>query len=113
MARGRPPGGGSAGPPSKGKPAPRRGLSAGVQPNRRLETKNEAFVRLVNSRMPMVDETIANLRKLSNRETYEYTASQADAIVGHVQALADSVEEAFRTGGKVSTFKLEVDTSRC
>jgi len=107
MARGRPPGRGGAGDEP---PAPRRGLTAGVQPTRRLETKEEAFVRLVNSRMPFVDDAIANIRKLSNRESYEYTPRQMLAVVNHLRGLVDSVEEAFGRGGKGSSFKLEVDT---
>lgn len=90
------------------RPAPRKGLQAGYQPTRRLETKQEAFVRLAMSRMPFVDEALANFRKLANPEIYEHTASQVDAIETHLRAEVDRTIEAFRSGGKTSTFKLEV-----
>lgn len=113
MARGRPLLGGKGDDTERLPPVPRRGLKAGVQPTRRLESKAEAFVRLANSRMPMVDEAIANVRKLANSEIYEYSPGQVDRLIGHLQSLVDSVEQAFRGGGKGSTFRIEVDTGGC
>lgn len=104
---------GASRPPEDDRPAPRRGLVAGYQPKRKLETKQEAFVRLATSRMPFVDDALANFRKLANTEIYVYTASQVDAIEAHLHAEVDRTIEAFRGGGKTSTFKLEVDAGIC
>lgn len=100
---------GGPGPPKDDAPAPRRGLQAGFQPRRRLETKQEAWVRLVNARVAKFDETIGSIGKLSNPDVYAYSQENVDRLFAYLRSCLDAIEQGFRGGRKRSAFRLEVD----
>ena len=60
------------------------------------ETKNVAFLRLVNKRLPVAVKRIRLLANLSNPQNYAHTPEQAAAMLDILKAEVAKLEDAFR-----------------
>jgi len=58
------------------------------------ETKNEAFLRLVNMRLPKAVKRLRLIQNLASTN-YEYTDEQAKAVIGVLRKELDALEDAF------------------
>ncbi len=58
------------------------------------ETKNEAFLRLVNKRLPVAVKRIRLLKNLASGN-YEYTDAQAGQVVAIIRTELEELERAF------------------
>lgn len=65
------------------------------------ESKQEKFVRLAPKRVVKVINSMRSLRKLANRNSYDWTEEQANKILAAVAEEAKALQEALnRTEGK-------------
>lgn len=72
-----------------------------AKPAKKEETKAQAFVRLAKPRMTKALKAIKQVENLSGR-TYEYTASQADQLVGALEQAVRAVKDAYNKPGSTS-----------
>lgn len=59
------------------------------------KTKAANFERLALKRLTMVLDGIRKLDNLSNKQIYEHTQNQVDAIIGRIRTAADKLEKTF------------------
>lgn len=64
-----------------------------------VETKAEKFARLGAMRTTKAINAMRGLRKLSNRNNYEYSAEQIEKILNALKSEVEAVHKAFTTTG--------------
>lgn len=62
------------------------------------ETKEERFQRLAEQRVNVILDRLRVLSQLSNRNNYEYTEAQVDAIFKAIQKEVNATKAKFRNG---------------
>lgn len=74
-------------------------------PAKRQE-KIKNFRKLYRQKLSSLDEALYQLRQLSNREYYEYSAEDVQLMIAFILSRVQSLEESFCTGKKTVPFRL-------
>ena len=59
------------------------------------ETKNDAFLRLVNKRLPYAVKRMRMVKNLAAKNAYDYTPQQAGQVVAVLRTELEEIERAF------------------
>lgn len=62
------------------------------------ENKSERFVRLAKQRMTLVVARMRQISLLANKQNYEYTQDQVDAMTRAIKSELIGIEAAFASG---------------
>ena len=63
----------------------------------RQREKQAKWRELANARVPKALRVLNQVRRLANRQTYNYTPEQARTLVSHLKAAVARIEDAFTT----------------
>jgi len=85
---------------------PRRGVRLVEQPAGQDETKRDRFIRLVEARMDKALMALDNLRKLADREYYDFSETDTREIDVTLRSEIDRLQESFKAGREIRGFKL-------
>lgn len=71
-----------------------------------MESKSEKFVRLASARTNKSIASIRSIRKLANRNHYQYTDEQVSEIIKALKAELEMLKHAFNSDLSTKVFKL-------
>lgn len=64
-----------------------------------METKNEKFTRMLETRLPKAEKAVLLLSNLARKSDYEWTDAQMQELMDRLDDAVDAVAEAFGVGG--------------
>lgn len=78
-------------------------VATGDKPPKRVESKRQRFVRLINHRMPRALKALRAIENLGNKSQYDFTESEADKVVSDLSAAVQRIGHALSEGPVVNS----------
>lgn len=78
-------------------------VAAEERPVKRVESKRQRFVRLINHRMPRALKALKAIENLGNKSQYDFTEAEAEKVIGDLSAAVQRIGHALSEGPAVNS----------